>query len=99
MVKTLVCGREGGRFGFLLCDMLKSWHITYYNEFFLKTNGISNIGLATKSKHGWGTTNDCFIKYLMGLSFEHVIEILLHIHIEIYFFFIDTYIIKVLFYA
>jgi len=69
-----VCGREGGRFGFLLCDMLKSWHITYYNEFKNKTHGVLNIGLVTRPKHGWGTKNECLIKYLVDPSFEHVIE-------------------------
>ncbi len=54
--------------------MLKSWHIAYYNDFKNKTNGVLNIGLATMSKHGWGTKNDCFIKYLVDPSLEHVIE-------------------------
>jgi hypothetical protein len=56
------------------CHMLKSWHIAYYNDFKNKTNGVLNIGLATMSKHGWGTKNDCFIKYLVDPSLEHVIE-------------------------
>jgi len=54
--------------------MLKSWHIAYYSDFKNKTNGVLNIGLATMSKHGWGTKNDYFIKYLVDPSLEHVIE-------------------------
>ncbi len=36
----------------------------------LKFGGCKKFG----SKHGWGIKKDCFIKYLVNPSFEHVVE-------------------------